>query len=171
MNSAEHPAGREDDMQSFLDHYYEVARKSKIENRMIFNQVCIRVDDLDAAETLMEESFGIRGFIRPGGDLFKGEKDLSVAWINDEMYLELMEPSEPQSLGFNTGCGHPIGHLSEIGFFVPDLDHELERLAELGWAVTDSIEDHGAKMVKIDTDPPSGFPTELIEVLFDDETN
>jgi hypothetical protein len=44
------------------------------------------------------------------------------------------------------------------------MDRELDRLAKLGWKVTDSIEDHGARMVKIDTDAPSGFPTELIDV-------
>jgi hypothetical protein len=63
----------------------------------------------------------------------------------------------------------PIGHLSEIGFFVPDLDRELARLAGLGWEVRDSIEDHGARMVKIDTDPPSGIPVELVDVDFDAE--
>ena len=159
----------EHSLESFMSHYKEVAKRSKQENRRIFNQVCIRVDDIDAAEQLMEESFGITGFVRPEGKLFQGEKDLSVAWINDEIYLELMQPLEPQELGYDTGCGLPIGHLSEIGFFVPDLDAELERLAELGWQVRDSIEDFGARMVKVDTDPPSGFPVELIEVSFDDE--
>jgi len=154
---------------TFLSQYYEVAKRSKRENRRIFNQVCIRVDDIDAAEQLMEESFGITGFVRPAGKLFEGEKDLSVAWLNDEVYLELMQPDEPQELGYDTGCGHPIGHLSEIGFFVPDLDEELDRLAGLGWFVTDNIEDLGARMVKIDTDPPSGFPVELIEVDFTEE--
>jgi hypothetical protein len=93
-----------------------------------------------------------------------------VAWLNDEVYLELMQPEEPQDLGYDTGCGLPIGHLSEIGFFVPDLDEELKRLAGLGWAVCDAIEDHGARMVKIDTDPPSGVPVELVEVSFDQES-
>lgn len=154
---------------AFVAHYFEIAKRSKRENRRIFNQVCIRVDDIDAAERLMEQSFGITGFIRPAGKLFQGEKDLSVAWLNDEVYLELMQPTEPQELGYDTGCGHPIGHLSEIGFFVPDLDEELERLADLGWGVTDEIEDLGARMVKIDTDPPSGFPVELIDVAFAEE--
>ena len=134
---------------------------------MQMNHVCVRVEDIEAAEKLMSESFGISGFLRPGGKLFEGEGDLSVAWINESMYLELMEPLEKQDIGYNTGCGHPIGHLSEIGFFVSDMDRELRRLAKLGWKVTDSIEDHGARMVKIDTDMPSGFPTELIEVDVD----
>jgi len=156
-------------VEAFLLHYRDVARRSKIEDRLIFNQVCIRVDDIDAAEQLMAESFGIDGFVRPGGALFEGERDLSVAWISDEVYLELMEPDEPQELGYDTGCGLPIGHLSEIGFFVPDMDRELVRLAELGWEVRDSIEDHGARMVKIDTDPPSGIPVELVDVRIDDQ--
>jgi catechol 2,3-dioxygenase-like lactoylglutathione lyase family enzyme len=156
-------------VEGFMSQYYDVARLAKQENRRIFNQVCIRVDDIDAAEKLMEESFGITGFVRPAGKLFQGEQDLSVAWLNDEVYLELMEPTEPQELGYDTGCGHPIGHLSEIGFFVPDLDQEVERLAGLGWEVRDEISDLGARMVKVDTDPPSGFPVELIEVFFEDQ--
>ena len=156
-------------LEEFLAHYRDVARRSKVENRLIFNQVCVRVDDIDAAERLMVDSFGLDGFVRPGGKLFEGERDLSVAWISDEVYLELMQPEEPQDLGYDTGCGLPIGHLSEIGFFVPDLDRELARLAEFGWEVHDSIEDHGARMVKIDTDPPSGIPVELVDVSFADE--
>lgn len=151
-------------MERFMDQYRKLAKRCKREDRMLMNHFCIRVEDIDAAEKLLNESFGVSGFVRPGGDLFKDERDLSVAWINDEMYIELMEPTEKQQLGYDTGCGHPIGHLSEIGFFVPDMDRELERLAQLGWNVTDSIEDHGARMVKIDTDTPSGFPTELIDV-------
>ena len=156
--------GSNADFKRFMDRYVSLAKKCKRENRTLMNHVCIRVEDIDAAEKLLRESFGIRGFVRPGGELFRGEQDLSVAWINDDMYLELMQPTEKQHLGYDTGCGHPIGHLSEIGFFVPDMDRELARLAKLGWKVTDSIEDHGARMVKIDTDAPSGFPTELIDV-------
>lgn len=159
--------GDNTDVQRFMDHYVMLAKKCKREDRMLMNHFCIRVEDIDAAEQFLAESFGISGFVRPGGDLFKGEHDLSVAWINDDIYLELMQPEEPQQLGYDTGCGHPIGHLSEIGFFVPDMDRELDRLAKLGWKVTDSIEDHGARMVKIDTDTPSGFPTELIDVEVD----
>ncbi len=157
------------DMQRFMDRYVSLAKKCKRENRMLMNHFCIRVEDIDAAEKLLEESFGVSGFVRPGGVLFRGEKDLSVAWLNESMYLELMQPEEKQDLGYDTGCGHAIGHLSEIGFFVPDMDRELERLARLGWKVTDSIEDHGARMVKIDTDDPSGFPTELIDVAVKQE--
>ena len=159
--------GDNNDVNRFMDQYRSLAKKCKREDRMLMNHFCIRVEDIDAAEKLLADSFGISGFVRPGGDLFKGERDLSVAWINDAMYLELMQPTEEQQLGYDTGCGHAIGHLSEIGFFVPDMDRELTRLARLGWKVTDSIEDHGARMVKIDTDSPSGFPTELIDVDVD----
>jgi len=156
--------GENVNVKRFMDHYVSLAKKCKRQDRMLMNHFCIRVEDIDAAEEFLTKSFGISGFVRPGGELFKDEQDLSVAWINDDMYLELMEPTEKQDLGYDTGCGHAIGHLSEIGFFVPDMDRELARLANLGWKVTDSIEDHGARMVKIDTDAPSGFPTELIDV-------
>lgn len=152
------------DMDSFMANYISQAKKCKKERRMIFNHFCVRVEDIDAAEKFLRDSFGITGFVRPGGELFKEEKELSVAWISDTVYLELMEPTEKQQLGYDTGCGHKIGHLSEIGFFVPDMDQALSHLSTLGWHVTDSIEDHGARMVKIDTESPSGFPTELIDV-------
>lgn len=152
------------DMKRFMERYVSLAKKCKRENRMLMNHFCIRVEEIDAAEKLLTESFGVSGFVRPGGDLFRGERDLSVAWVSDSMYLELMEPEEKQQLGYDTGCGHAIGHLNEIGFFVPDMDRALDHLTGLGWKVTDSIEDHGARMVKIDTERPSGFPTELIEV-------
>ena len=155
------------DMKNFMDQYVSLAKKCKQEDRMLMNHFCIRVEDINEAEKFLADSFGICGFIRPGGELLQGESDLSVAWLNDNMYLELMEPNEEQQLGYDTGCGHAIGHLSEIGFFVPDMDRELARLSKLGWKVTDSIEDHGARMVKIDTDLPSGFPTELIDVAAD----
>jgi hypothetical protein len=151
-------------MKTFMKRYVALAKKCKREDRMLFNHICVRVEDIDAAEQLLADSFGIKGFVRPGGRLFKGERELSVAWINDDVYMELMQPTEGQTLGYDTGCGHPIGHLSEIGFFVPDMDRELDRLGKLGWEVTDSIADHGARMVKIDTKSPSGFPTELIDV-------
>lgn len=153
--------------ETFMARYRDVAQRAKDAGKMRMNHVCIRVDDIDAAERRFEESFGISGFIRPGGKLFDGEKDLSVTWVTEDFYLELMQPLEPQQLGYDTGCGHPIGHLSEIGFFVPDMDEALEHLSKIGWIVTDDISDHGARMTKIDTDPPSGLPVELIEVRFE----
>ena len=155
-------------LEAFMVNYIKGAKKSKRENRMIFNHLCIRTDDIDAAEKLMEESFGITGFLRPGGDLFDGEKELSVAWLNDEVYLEFSQPQKPQELGFDTGCGQPIGHLSEIGFFVPDMDKALEHLGPLGWKVTNAIEAHGARMCKIDQEPAFGVPVELIDIDLDE---
>jgi catechol 2,3-dioxygenase-like lactoylglutathione lyase family enzyme len=150
-------------MDAFLAKYLALAKKCKREQRMLMNHVCIRVEDIDATERLLEKSFGLGGFLRPGGELFDGEKELSVLWINDEFYLELMQPKAPQSLGYHTGA-QPIGHLSEVGFFVPDMDQALDHLGSLGWHVTTAIEDHGAHMCKIDTQQPCGFPVELIDV-------
>ena len=137
---------------------------------MLLNHCCVRVENLDKAEAFLEESFGLSGFLRPGGELFNGEKNLSVLWINDEFYLELMEPKTPQNIGYETGSenSQPIGHLSELGFFVPDMDKALDHLDSLGWKVTTAIEDHGARMCKIDTDKPSGIPVELIDVNLDE---
>jgi catechol 2,3-dioxygenase-like lactoylglutathione lyase family enzyme len=156
-------------MDDFMARYQALAGKCKREQRMLMNHVCVRVEDIDQAEDFLEKSFGLSGFLRPGGNLFDGEKELSVLWINDEFYLELMQPVDSQSLGYDTGSGNsqPIGHLSEVGFFVPDMDRALEHLGSLGWQVTTAIEDHGARMCKIDTPDPSGFPVELIDVDVD----
>ena len=155
--------------ESFVAHYNELAKISVREERRMMNHLCVRVDDIDSAEQFLSQSFGISNFIRVNGKLFKGEKKLSVAWVSEEMYLELMQPEEQQELGYETGCGHPIGHLSEVGYFIPDMDRELERLSGLGWKVTDAIEEPGRRMIKIDTGQPSGFPVELIEVTFSEE--
>ena len=157
------------DYESFRARYNELAKVSQREKRRMMNHICVRVDDIDETEKLLSESFGISSFIRLDGKLFEGEKKLSLAWVGEEMYLELMEPTEKQALGYDTGCGHPIGHLSEVGFFVADMDSELERLGRLGWEITDAIEEPGRRMIKIDTKKPSGFPVELIEITFDED--
>ncbi|TIV42447.1 MAG: VOC family protein, partial [Mesorhizobium sp.] len=83
---------------------------------------------------------------------------------NDDFYLELMEPIEKQKLCYDTGCGAPIGHLSEIGFLTPDMDAELARLSKLGWQVTDALSSEHSREVKMDMDPSIGLPIELMEV-------
>jgi len=157
------------DYESFRAHYDDLAKIAAREKRRMMNHICVRVDDIDTAEMFLGDSFGISNFIRLDGKLFKGEKKLSVAWVSEEMYLELMEPEQKQEIGYDTGCSHPIGHLSEVGYFIPDMDSELERLAGLGWEVIDAIEEPGRRMIKLDTEKPSGFPVELIEIKFDEE--
>lgn len=152
----------------FLAKYKKLAKKSAEENRLVMNHLCIRVPDLAKAEKLLAESFGVDNFIHletNESQMFPGEKALSVTWVADGFYLELMEPAENSTLGYNAGEGLSIGHLSEIGFFTPDIDAELERLEKLGWKVTGECADVGCRMVKIDTDPPSGLPVELIQLL------
>jgi hypothetical protein len=95
---------QEEKFERFIGTYRKLAQKCKHEKRMLLNHVCIRVEDLDATEKLLAESFGIDDFLRPGGKLFKGKKELSVTWINDEFYLELMQPKEPQTLGYDSGA-------------------------------------------------------------------
>ena len=151
---------------SFESRMMRLVEKCRREKRLIMNHVCIRVEDLDRTEKLLAESFGIgaEGFTRVEGALFKGEAAVSGAWVNDEFYLELMEPLEKQSLGYDTGSGAPIGHLSELGFLTPDMDAELERPSKLGWRVTDSLSSDVSREVKMDMDPPIGFPIELMEI-------
>lgn len=162
---------QETNLNEFMKRYVALAKKCKQEQRMIMNHACLRVENIDYAEEFLKKSFGLSGFLRPGGKLFDGEKDLSVLWINDEFYLELMQPIDPQKIGYDTGSANtqPIGHLSEIGFFVPDMDKALDHLSPLGWHITSTVEDHGARMCKIDTPDPSGFPVELIDLDVESE--
>ena len=156
-------------MKVFFAKYTALARKCKKEQRMLLNHVYIRVEDIDKAEILLEKSFDLGSFLRPGGKTFEGENVISVLWINDEFYLELMQPKTPQKIGYDTGSknSQPIGHLSEVGFFVPDMDQALKHLGSLGWRVTTAIEDFGARMCKIDNNEVSCFPVELIDAEVD----
>ena len=151
---------------NFDTRMMRLAKKCHRENRLIMNHVCIRVEDIDRTEKLLNESFGIgaEGFTRVEGNLFKGEAAVSGAWMNDDFYLELMEPLEKQQLGYDTGCGAPIGHLSEVGFLTPNMDAEIDRLSKLGWRITDSLASEHSREVKMDMEPSIGFPIELMEI-------
>jgi catechol 2,3-dioxygenase-like lactoylglutathione lyase family enzyme len=159
----------EQQLESFMSRYLALAKKSKDENRMIFNHVCIRVEDIDEAEKLLCESFGLDSFLRPGGETFDNEKEFRVAWLNDNnMYMELSEFDGQQAIGYETGVGQPIGHLSEIGFFVPSMDQALEDLDQKGWQVTSKIEIEGARMYKVNHSRTPGIPVELIDYQVED---
>ena len=150
----------------FESRMKRLVEKCNRENRLVMNHVCIRVENIDRTEKLLTESFGIgaEGFTRVKGALFQGEAAVSGAWVNDEFYLELMEPLEKQQLGYDTGSGAPIGHLSEIGFLTPNMDAELDRLSKLGWRVSDSLSSGVSREVKMDMEPSIGFPIELMEI-------
>lgn len=156
-------------MSSFMSKYLAQAKKSKRENRMIFNHLCIRVEDIDAAEKLLSESFAVDSFLRPGGDTFDEEKDFSVSWLDEHnMYLELSQFEKPSDIGYDTGVGQAIGHLSEIGFFVPDMDRALEKLTPMGWHVTSRIDTEDSRMYKISNEHTPGIPVELIDIESDE---
>lgn len=150
----------------FDNRMMRLVRKCHEEKRLVMNHICIRVEDIDRTEKLLLESFGIgrEGFTRVEGPLFKGEAAVSGTWVSDQFYLELMEPLETQTIGYDTGCGPPIGHLSEVGFLTPDLDAEVERLSKLGWRITDSISSEFSRETKMDMEPSIGFPVELMEI-------
>jgi catechol 2,3-dioxygenase-like lactoylglutathione lyase family enzyme len=151
-------------MDAMMAKYLAQAKKSKRENRMIFNHVCIRVEDLDAAVNLFRESFEIDGFLSPGGETFDEEKEYRVAWLDEhDIYLEISQFEKPQQIGYDTGVGQPIGHLSEIGFFVPDMNEAMDQLRRQGWEVTSAIEVEGARMKKISNKVTPGIPVELID--------
>lgn len=142
-----------------------VAEESLRSERPRLTHVSIRVRDLEAAETLVTGVFGLEKMTRCPADStsFPGEKRISFAWLGDVRF-ELIEQESPPTIGFDAGIGLPIGHLSEIGYFVRDLDAELVRLRELGWVVQYPIASRGQRNAKVDTDPPSGIPIELIEL-------
>ncbi|TIU68358.1 MAG: VOC family protein [Mesorhizobium sp.] len=155
---------------SFESRMMRLVRKCHREKKLIMNHVCIRVEDIGRTERLLAESFGIgaEGFTRVEGNLFKGEALVSGTWVNENFYLELMEPLEKQTIGYDTGCGVPIGHLSEVGFLTPNMDAELERLSKLGWRVTDMLSSEYSREVKMDMEPSIGFPIELMEINLKD---
>jgi hypothetical protein len=91
-----------------------------------------------------------------------------VVWLDDHnIYLEISEFNEEQKIGYDTGTGQPIGHLSEIGFFVPDMNQALSHLQPLGWKVTSKIDTPDARMYKIDCKQVPGIPVELIDICAD----
>lgn len=151
---------------SFESRMMRLVKKCHEEQRLIMNHVCIRVENLERTEKLLAESFGIGagGFTRVQSALFKGEAAVSGTWVNEEFYLELMEPLEKQQLGYETGCGAPIGHLSEVGFLTPNMNAEIDRLSKLGWRVTDELSSDHSREVKMDMEPSIGFPIELMEI-------
>jgi hypothetical protein len=161
---------KDKDLDIFMSNYLKLAKKSRSEDRMIFNHVCIRVEQIDEAEKLLCESFGLESFLRPGGETFDDEKEFRVAWLPDNnMYLELSEFDEQQKIGYDTGIGQSIGHLSEIGFFVPDMDRALNDLGSKGWVVTSRIDIEGAKMYKVYNPKTPGIPVELIDYRIESE--
>ena len=113
-------AERESRLDQLLQKYRALAARSKSEGRMVLNHVCVRVENLDAAAALLEGSFGLPEFLSPGGETFEGEQEYRVAWLDEhDLYLELSQYEHEQQIGYDTGAGQPIGHLSEVGFFVP----------------------------------------------------
>jgi catechol 2,3-dioxygenase-like lactoylglutathione lyase family enzyme len=165
------------DWQTFMRTMKSVAQASLRDGKPLLQHVSIRVKDLDAAERLMTQVFGLDRMIRypEGFEGYPGERRISFVWLG-QVFFELIEQASPPTIGFDTGVGLPIGHLNEIGYFVADLDAELERLKHLGWVVQHPIACPGQRMAKVDTDPPSGIPIEIIELteeldaLLGDET-
>ncbi len=155
----------------FNERTKKLAEKCKRENRMIMYHICVRVEDINYMENLLAESFGIgvNGFYREEGSLYDGEAVVSGAWVNEEFYIELMEPVEKQQLGYDTGCSLPIGHLSEVGFLTPDIDSDLTRLEKLGWQVNEHMKSEASQEAKLDRVPPIGFPVELVQINLDAE--
>jgi catechol 2,3-dioxygenase-like lactoylglutathione lyase family enzyme len=154
----------EEQLDAFIAKYLELARSSKSENRMLLNHICIRVEDLDAAEELLCDSFGLDAFLSPGGETFDEEKEYRVTWLHENnIYLEISQFEREQQIGYETGVGQPIGHLSEVGFFVPDMDRALADLSRKGWEVTSAIDTEGARMYKIYNPLTPGIPVELID--------
>ncbi|MGA1579292.1 MAG: VOC family protein [Luminiphilus sp.] len=164
----------ETEQQAQLDQlllkYRALASRCKSEGRMVLNHVCLRVENLDDAAALLQESFGLPEFLSPGGETFEGEKEYRVAWLDEhDLYLELSQYESEQQIGYDTGAGQPIGHLSEVGFFVPNMDSALSDLQTKGWQVQSAIQTSGARMMKLYSDRVPGLPVELIDLLDPDD--
>ena len=159
-------------LESVLSQYRELSRRAKLENRFIFNHVCIRTEQIGEAADLLEKSFELPTFLSPGGQTFEEERTYHISWLEEQaVYLELSEFNRSPTIGYNTGVGQPIGHLSEIGFFVPSMGAALEHLSPLGWSETSRIETTSAIMVKIYNSKVPGLPVELIDIIDLDVTD
>lgn len=154
------------ELEALFSNYLALARKAKDERRFVFNHLCIRVESLDDAAQLLSRSFGLATFLSPGGDTFEGEREYRVSWLSGhDAYMELSEFESAQRIGYDTGVGQPIGHLSEVGFFVPSMEEALAHLTPLGWYVTSQIDVPNAKMYKTFNDQVKGLPVELIDII------
>ena len=152
-------------MEDLLFKYRSLGAKAKTQGKMVLNHICLRVENLDEAVELLQTSFGLPEFLSPGGDTFEQEKEYRVAWLDDhDLYLELSEYECPQAIGYDTGVGQPIGHLSEVGFFVPNMESALSHLKPMGWRVESSIQTSGARMLKLYNETVPGIPVELIDL-------
>lgn len=153
-----------DDWKEFLRTLRDAhARAIKRGQYSTVNHISLRVNDMDRAEKLISGVFGVGPIVRFPEEygLMPGEKAIGCFWIGD-VYFELIEQEvadEPIA-----GSGLPIGLLVELGFFVADIEKEIERLAAAGYVLLYRGGGDGVNFAHLDTDPPSGIPLEIIEV-------
>jgi predicted enzyme related to lactoylglutathione lyase len=130
------------------------------------NHIALRVNDMQQASKLLSEAFGASSIVMlpEEYDRMPGEKDVGSLWLGD-LYVELIETEE--SIDHTGDSDLPMGVLSEIGFFVEDMDHEIERIEKAGMKVLFRGEEDGHAFAHLDTEPSLGVPIELLQVTPD----
>lgn len=125
------------------------------------NHLALYVPNLEQAEKQIKQAFGVEPVRLPEDDPAFSDQRYSIFWQGD-CYWELIEPRQSLDVSAFTGS-NPFGYFSEVGYFVPNLINEIDRLTKLGWVVHSSIKGEGWKEVHIHPKPPSGLMLELIE--------
>jgi len=152
-----------EEWKEFLRRMREVHARSIKHQYAALNHVSLRVNDLERAEKLLSDAFGIGPIVRFPEEygLMPGEKAIGCFWSGD-VFFELVEqevPDEPVA-----GSGLPTGLLVEVGFFVDDIDKEIARMTAAGYSLLWRGGRDGVTFAHLDTDPGSGIPIELMEV-------
>lgn len=142
------------------------------------NQVAVVVRDIDAAMRHYVEDLGIGpwnvytyGPERLHTMTFRGEDTsyvmiLALAFVGDTMY-ELIEQVEGPTTYQEFQDAHGEG-LHHLGYYVPDIDAEIERMANLGYPLLQSgrgfgVDGDGA-FAYFETEPGFGCIIEAIEL-------
>jgi len=145
----------------FLTQAREVWARASQNPYTAVNHLAVYVPDLAQAEQHVRQVFGVESMRLPEDDPAFSDQKYNVFWQGD-CYWELIEPKEPLDPARFTAM-MPMGYFGEVGYFVPDLDSEVERLTAQGWVVQSTSGGEGWKEAHIRPDPPSGLMIELIE--------
>jgi methylmalonyl-CoA/ethylmalonyl-CoA epimerase len=140
-----------------------------------FSQVAWVVKDIQAAEKIFNEVFGIRNFVKLEnlnaqeleGTYYGKPADfvfhLYMAYSGESL-IELIQPVSGQSMYQDYLEKYTYGGLQHIAFIVPvaDLDKAIAELTNKGYAMITSLNLPIAKVAYFDTYKEIGVVTEII---------
>lgn len=151
----------QDSLMRFFAQAKEAWKRASLTPYAAVNHIALFVPDLDLAEEHVRQVFNIKSMRLPEDDPQFNDQKYSVFWQGD-CYWELIEPKEPLDRT-RLATFPPMGYLSEVGYFVPDLPREIERLTAQGWIIQSQSSDDDWREAHMRPDPPTGLIIELIE--------